>query len=238
MMVYQPIAAFCAALALAACSADRQGPVAVRGAAVLPAAPAAGAFTAQNEAQLYLNIVNGLIKQKRYGAALAFLDDYAASGKSLVPRYWLLRGDATLGLGRRNDAASAYAKLAGTPLAAQGWNGQGRIAAAGKSWRDATTKFHKAVEADPSNADFLNNLAFAQLQTGDSAAAAGYLHQAHELAPGSELIRNNLIIALTLSGNRPQADALLLDIKDGGKRQQLRAAIERAIQSSFKEGQL
>lgn len=240
MTIPRLTAVLCAGLALAACAADPRGPVQARTAATaLPASPAAGTFTAQNEALLYLNVVNGLIKQQRYGAALAFLDDYAATRKVLVPRYWLLRGDAALGLERRNDAASAYAKLEGTPLAAQGWNGQGRIAAAAKVWRDAAPKFRKAVKGDPSNADFLNNLAFAELHLGNSVSAAGHLRQAHELAPGSELIRNNLIIALTLSGDRRQADTLLLNIQDGAKRQQVRATIERAIESNnhFRNGQ-
>jgi Flp pilus assembly protein TadD len=240
MTIRRLAAILCGALALAACATDPQGPARARtGAAASPATPTAGTFTAQNEALLYLNVVNGLVKQQRYGAALAFLDDYAATRKAIVPRYWLLRGEAALGLGRRADAASAYAKLDGTPLAAQGWNGQGRIAAVAKAWRDAAVKFRKAVEGDPSNADFLNNLAFAELHLSDSDAAAGHLRQAHELAPGSELIRNNLIIALTLSGDRRQADVLLLDIPDSDRRQQVRATVERAIESNnrFRDGQ-
>src|ERR1700754_950636 len=107
MTIPRLTAALCAMLVLAACASDRQGPVQA-GAGVAAPPATAGTFTAQNEAQLYLNVVNGLVKQQRYGAALAFLDDYAATRKAIVPRYWLLRGDASLGLGRRNEAASAY----------------------------------------------------------------------------------------------------------------------------------
>src|SRR6185437_10097773 len=49
--------------------------------------------SAQDEAVLYLNVVEGLVRQQRYGAALAFLDGYAVKRQALEPRYWLLRGN-------------------------------------------------------------------------------------------------------------------------------------------------
>jgi Flp pilus assembly protein TadD len=187
--------------------------------------------TEQNEALLYLNVVDGLVRQQRCGAALAFLDDYATKERSLSPRYWLLRGDALLGLGRGGEASISYAKLAGTPLAAEGWNGQGRVAAAGQQWRLAVENFQKAVGGRPSNPDFLNNLAFSELQTGQSKISALYLRQAHELDPASDLIRNNLIIALTLAGDSGGAEAILQDIKQGAERDQVRALVQNAVDS-------
>ena len=189
------------------------------------------ALTPQNEALLYLNIVDGLVKQQRYGAALAFLDDYATREASLPPNYWLLRGDALLGLGRGPEAAISYAKLADTPLAAEAWNGKGRVAAAASQWRLAVDNFLEAVRGKPSNPDFLNNLAFAEMQSGQNKISAVYLRQAHELAPASDLIRNNLLIALTLAGEQSAADSILMDIKQGDQRDQVRALVRKAIES-------
>src|ERR1700744_2146123 len=93
-----------------------------------PQTMAAAAISPKDEMSLYLNVINGLIQQQHYGAALAFLDDYALRQKSPTPRYWKLRGDALLGSDRSTEASLAYAQLDSTPLAAEGWNGQGRVA--------------------------------------------------------------------------------------------------------------
>jgi Flp pilus assembly protein TadD len=197
-----------------------------------PAPPSTKSFSGQKETLLYFNVIDGLIKQQRYGAALAFLDDFVTGARPLEPRYWLLRGNAALGLGRDKDAAAAFAKLEGTPLAAEGWNGGGRVATESRDWRGADIEFRKAVAGDPSNADFLNNLAFVELRLGRRIDAAAHLRQAHELAPGSELIRNNLIIALTLTGDSDGANDLLQSIHDDTKRRQVHAAINQAIESN------
>ena len=189
-------------------------------------------MTPQNQASLYLDVIDGLVKQARYGAALAFLDNYALKQASVPPHYWLLRGDALQGLGRGAEASVAYAKLDATPLVAQGWNGKGRIAAARKQWRIAALNFQKAVKANPSNADFLNNLAFAELHSGRVSQSAGYLRQAHELNPQSELIRNNLIIALTLNGDNKSADAILTGITSSAERQKVNIIVRAAIQNA------
>jgi Flp pilus assembly protein TadD len=194
--------------------------------------PAANANTPRDETALYLNVVDGLVKQKRYGAAIAFLDGYAAKRKNFEARYWLLRGKALLGLGRGEDARAAYAELDGTPLAAEGWNGKGQVAAARLEWRDAAANFREAVRSEPANPDFLNNLAFADMHFGECDASATYLRQAWELKPDSSLIRNNLLIALTLTGDQAAADAILRTVKDTTERQAARTIIDNAIKDN------
>lgn len=183
------------------------------------------------ETQLYLNAVEGLIQQGRHAAALAFLDSYAQSGHPCTPQYFHLHGDALLALGRGQEAAADYAKLEGTPLSAYGWNGRGRIAAAAKDWATAKADFSNAVLQGPANADFLNNLAFAQLHLGEAQQSMATLRQARELDPNSPRIRNNLIIALALAGDRRGADVLLSDIRDAGQRDAARAAVSDALQT-------
>jgi tetratricopeptide (TPR) repeat protein len=195
-----------------------------------PVAAAAKAVGPLDQAQLYLDVVEGLIRQERYGAAVAFLD--AVKGHDFGPRYTLLRGNALLGLERPEEALAAYAALDNTALAAEGWNGKGRVAAARKQWRAASKNFREAVRNEPSNPDFLNNLAFAGMHLDESGESAAYLRQAWELKPDSSLIRNNLLIALTLSGDHDGADTILKSVKDAGERDRVMAVIDSAIRDN------
>jgi Flp pilus assembly protein TadD len=188
-------------------------------------------LTPRNEAALYLGIVDGLVKDRRYGAALAFLDSYAVAQKEREPHYWLLRGNALLGLGRNGEASQAFDRLAGTSLAGEGWNGKGRIAAAQQRWRLAVEDFAKAIGNAPANSDFLNNLAFAHLHLGQTAQSLGYLRQARELDPRSDRIRNNLLIALTLNGDHDGVEAVLAGIATNTERVQVRALVKAAVAS-------
>jgi Flp pilus assembly protein TadD len=178
---------------------------------------------------LYLGIIDGLIKQGRQNAALAFLDGYRQRGETLPAQYWLLRGNALLALGRDEDAGDAFEKLQNTPLAAYGWNGLGRIAAAERNWTVAALEFREAVNGEPANAQFLNNLAFADLNLGQSRSATARLEQAHELDPESERIRTNLIIALRMSGDEKRADLMIDGIKDIAQRDSIRTLVQTAI---------
>jgi Flp pilus assembly protein TadD len=185
----------------------------------------------QEQASLYLNVVGGLVTQQNYGAALAFLDDYALKQRALPPRYWLLRGDALLGSDRGPDALLAYGHLDATPLASQGWNGKGRAAAAAQQWQDAAASFRVATLMVPSNAEFLNNLAFADLHLGDNQSSVTTLRQARELDPRSTLIRNNLIVALTLTGDRGSAEKLLGEIQNASERDGVRNFVRKTVAS-------
>jgi Flp pilus assembly protein TadD len=187
---------------------------------------------APDQASLYLDVVGGLVAQRNYGAALAFLDDYRLKQADLSSRYWLLRGDALLGSGRRAEALAAYGCLDASPLAPQGWNGKGRVAAASQQWREAESDFRKAVLMQPSNADFLNNLAFAYLHEGDSLSSVATLRQAHELDPASNLIRNNLIVALTMAGDRGGAEQVLDQISNPSERNSVRTFAGKTVASN------
>ncbi len=160
--------------------------------------------------RLYLTIVEGLIDQGRYRAALGYLDQYAVAEKK-TPRYTALRGEALLGVERYDEAAATFTELTGTGLAAAGHNGLGRVAAARERWPEAESHFAQAVTERPSNADYLNNLGFAELHLSDDmlSKAEFNLRQAHEIEPNSASIRNNLVLALMMAGKDGEARALL-----------------------------
>jgi len=221
-----PAVAVAAVLVLSGCTGQK-----AHAPSLVTATPSVAAqkMTPGNEAVLYLGIVDKLVKSRRYGAALAFLDSYAVAQKDREPRYWLLRGNALLGLGRGEEAGQAFDQLLGTGLTGEGWNGKGRMAAAQAHWSMAAANFGKAVASEPANPDFLNNLAFASLHLGQKAQSLVYLRQARELDPKSDLIRNNLLIALMLNGDQRRAETVLAGIPTDAERVRVRALVKAAI---------
>ena len=214
-MRYSAIASL-ALLTLAGCATAPQW------AAAPPADPPAAAFGKTAEADLYLGIVDGLIRQGRFEAAIAFLDQYKAS-QAPGPRYQLLRGDALLGAKRLDEAATAYAAAASSAFAAKAYGGLGRVAAGRGDWNGAGDNFARASALDPANATYLNNEGYARLhQDGPSQAAAmGDFKRAYELDPQSSTIRNNLILAADRAGDQAQLSRLLAGIDDERKRAQV-----------------
>jgi tetratricopeptide (TPR) repeat protein len=205
---------------LAALTAGCAGLPHTKASPVRTAANTASAGPALNRAaqdELYLGVVSGLIKQKRYGAAIAFLNDYAAK-TAPDARYEMLRGDAMLGANRHDEAVTAYAAALAYGTRAPAYNGIGRALSEQKRWSEAALNFRRATSLDPTNAKYLNNLGYAELQQELPSTAAAVLRQAHELQPGSTVIRNNLILAAAMSQDQAQYTALLGTIVDAKER--------------------
>jgi len=187
--------------------------------AIAPRAADVQHLDGASASQLYLSVVNGLLAQGRYRAALAYLDQYAVNEKK-TPHFHQLHGEAFLGTGRYDEAVAAFSVLEGTGLAPEGFNGLGRVKAAEGDWPAAVSQFERAVGLRPSSAEFLNNLGYARLVAGGEglAEAEFNLRQAQELDPASESIRNNLLIALIATGKNDEAKRLLAGIPAVSKR--------------------
>jgi Flp pilus assembly protein TadD len=167
--------------------------------------------TMAGQSELYLGVVDGLIKQQRYQAAIAFLAKYQKTGPQ-TPRFKILAGAALAGAGRNAEAIASYRGALGSPSAALAYNGIGKAEATRAAWGEAAENFRKASELDPANPDYLNNLGYAQLQQNPSGAALAQtveiLERAHELAPDAPRIAANLALA---KGGRRQAAELTSD---------------------------
>lgn len=170
---------------------------------------------------LYLGVVEGLIKQQRYEAAIAFLAKYQRSQPSTV-RFRKLTADALLGTGRYEEAIASYRTILQSGFAAEAFNGMGWALSASGQWNLAEENFRQATLLDPANAIYLNNLGYARLKQNragqDLTPAVKALQRAYELTPDSKQIRNNLALATALSGNRPQLLTLLDTIPDANQR--------------------
>lgn len=177
-------------------------------------------------ANLYLNVIDGLLNQRRYKAALAYLDQYATTGKK-TPRYLMLRGEALLGTERYQEAAENFDQLlAGEKaMAPEASNGRGRAAAAQGKWDEAAHYFAEANRLRPSSAEFLSNLGYAQLYLDEQARqrAEFNLRQAFELQPDETSIRNNLLLVLLVNQKQDEARSLINAVSDASERSALRS---------------
>lgn len=204
-----------ASMLLAGCAEYGFEPVS----AIAPRATNVGTLDAESKSHLYLNVVNGLLEQGRYRAALAYLDQYAVNERK-TPFFQQLYGEALLGTGQYDAAGSAFSELTRGPLAPEGHSGLGRTSAAQGDWATAVSHFRQAVALRPSSPEFLNNLGYAQLSLGGGSIADAEfnLRQAQELDPASVSIRNNLVIALLLAGKEAEARRLLAGIQTADER--------------------
>ena len=186
----------------------------------------AAAMTPAAQANLYLGIVDGLIRQQRYEAAIAFLAKFQKT-ETLSPRYHKLAGDALSGAGRTDEAIAAYRQVLASDLAPQAYNGIGRAFSIKGNWVLAAENFRQAATLDPANAAYLNNFGYAQLKQDFRGPAltpvVSELQRAHELDPDSDLIRANLALALSLSGAQAQFLAFLNTITDPTRRKEIAA---------------
>ena len=133
-------------------------------------------------------------------------------GEALA-RHYAAQG-AILGLvGRRGDKLADLAATLPHPHAVHCYAVDVRDAlalrAAAGDWEGAVGEYSEALQSIPSDAQTNNALGYAQLRAGHGDAAIETLRRARELAPADPVIRNNLLLALAVSGRKEEADTLL-----------------------------
>lgn len=181
--------------------------------------PVAKGLDAARTRKLFLILVRGLRQQGRSRAALAFLTDYNRRFPG-DPEALRLQADCLFDIAAYDRAGALYAQLRAGPQAAAANAGLGRIAAERRDWPQAVRWFTAATSLAPTNADDVNNLGFALIRTGHYRHGLNLLRQATQLDPASRIIRNNLILGLTLAGQEPKAARLVRDIKNPRDRAQ------------------
>lgn len=155
---------------------------------------------------LYLSVIEQLIQQEKYRAALAHLDEYERIYKG-TPVLHRLRGDAWLALGNLPTAKREYEGISTGALAGYGKHGLGRVEAAQKAWPQASLYFAEAVREQPTNVRFLNDFGSALSEMGDLGQAEFQLRKALELSPADETVKSNLDALLLKSASLSGATA-------------------------------
>lgn len=188
------------------------------------AAETLGTEASGSTRQLYLVLIQQARKDGRQRAALAFLDDfdrqYPGDRESRI-----LRVNCLLDLGQNDRAASALAQIPVSDRSAEAQAVRGHVLAAQGSWPAAAEQYRVALRANPADPLTGNALGYALLRGGDVVQAVEALKAARDLAPRSDVVRNNLALALTVTGRRGEAEALLATVRDTAARAALQAQV-------------
>ncbi len=136
----------------------------------------------------------------RHFTAAVQLDPADAASFDALARIWRDWGVPHLGL------ADAYRAVDLAPASATAVNTVGTLLAAAGSMRQAREWYARALLLDPQAEYALNNLCYAELMLGRSAAMLA-CHRAAALAPASPAIRNNLGLAFAAEGDFDRARA-------------------------------
>lgn len=193
--------------------------------APVPAAAAPAAEDGVSTRGLYLQLITQARIDGRPRAALAYLDDFERRYPG-DPEAAVLRVNSLLDIG---DVDGAEAAAAGLPSTGGGGDNRdmavnavrGHLLAARGRWHDALPFYQAAVRASPTEALPRNALGYAQLRAGLGGEAVETLRGAAALAPSNAVIRNNLLLALTMGGRQDEARAALQAIADPGQRSRL-----------------
>ncbi|MDB5715680.1 MAG: Tetratricopeptide 4 [Sphingomonadales bacterium] len=170
---------------------------------------------------LYLQLIRQARADGRPRAAIAYLDDFDRQ----FPRdreAGLLRVNSLLDLGQVDEAEAALSTISRPGSA--GKNGgkeagevdamHGHVLAARGFWDAAIPPYTSAVAADPTSPILRNALGYALLRTHRNGPAIEALRGAADLAPGDTVIRNNLILAYAVAGQKQAAADMISRVED------------------------
>lgn len=193
--------------------------------------PQAASLDQDHTRKLYLIVVDRLRKQGSARAALSYLDEYEKQYPGDAQAR-LMRADCLVTLDAPGMAEPIYKSLTRSEYRSAAYAGLGKVAVANTQWADAVARFQTAVDLNPSNADYINNLAYAQMRAGQYETALATLSQAQQLDPHNVTVRNNMILCLHLAGRDPEAQAMLQGIGNDAERTQVSAMLLNFGQSS------
>lgn len=172
-----------------------------------------------NTRKLFLTLVEGLRKQGKSRAAVAYLYEYNKR-YAKDPAAEMLLADCLLDIGTTDLPQSLYSGLVNGPNAAAAYAGLGRVAAARHDWAGAVTQFEQATRREATNPSYVNDLGFALVHVGAYDRGLATLQEATQLDPSSRVARNNLVLGTVLAGRADEAAELVAAIADPKERDQ------------------
>lgn len=188
---------------------------------LLAATPVADALPSTRS--LYLQLIHQARADGRPRAAIAYLDDFDRRYPG-DPDARTLRINSLLDLGDIDGAEATAATMPAAPSAVRG-----HLLAARSLWAEAIPFYQSAIQASPADPLLRNALGYAQLRGGATIQAIETLRGALDLAPTERVIRNNLLLALTVDGQRTEVDAALRLIRNEQERDALRDQLAQQV---------
>lgn len=196
------------ALSVAACATpqrrddgDSSPPSTLRGA---PAESAAGR-------SIHVELVQGMLKQKKYYAALAHVQELQ-NQNGATPELRYLEAEARRALGQVKSAETLYRGLLRSDYAAEAYQGLGLLYAP-SNLPLAVQQLQQAVQRRPADAGMRNDLGYALTVAGRYQEALPQLATAVELAPQDPQALNNLVVLLLVT--RDEAGAKKMAAQGG-----------------------
>ena len=193
------LAAFCV-LAAGGCATHPSAPVVTN-------APEPK-VSSSNLRGLSLQLIQKMEAEQKWYAAISYLDRYLKEWPA-SDQTDLLRARALAATGEPAQAERYFQRVLHTPLAAQGYQGLGLIAARGGDVTRAIRLFQRATREDPTNAGILNDLGYAALQGKNWDVARNALFRAGELAPQDERVWSNIALYYLLRGDGFRAQQIM-----------------------------
>jgi Flp pilus assembly protein TadD len=143
------------------------------------------------------------------GRAAEALQAYTAlaSERPDYPQYAAGAGRSAVVLGRTDEAIAWLAKATAAGAGWEAWNALGAAYDRRSDWQLSALAYRKALALAPSEPSVLNNFGWSLVLQRRSADAVGYLESASRLAPNSQRIKNNLLVARAFVGHFPDARA-------------------------------
>lgn len=121
----------------------------------------------------------------------------------------LMKGDAATQLGQNTDAEAAFLQvLTQDPQSVHGQIGLGRLRL-GTDAAAAATLFEDVLRREPANLNALNNVGIARDLLGQHQDAQAAYRKARSIDPSNIAARVNLALSLAMTGNAPEALALI-----------------------------
>ncbi|HUD27962.1 MAG TPA: tetratricopeptide repeat protein [Novosphingobium sp.] len=173
---------------------------------------------------LYMALIRQARADGRARAAIAYLDDFDKQHPD-DREGQLLRVNCLLDLDQVTAARAALSRIPASDRSGAAQAVRGHVLAAEGRWAQAAAQYAVALQESPADAFVANALGYARLRSGQAGLAVETLRGARDLAPDDSVVRNNLILALTMTGRLGEAEAMLAAIPDAGEKGRLRQQV-------------
>ncbi|HIE5096518.1 Flp pilus assembly protein TadD [Stenotrophomonas maltophilia] len=161
----------------------------------------------QDSRNAYLELIGRMQQQGAWYASLAHVDAFRQRYGD-PPALRLLQADALRETGQADAAVAVYRELSSGPQAAAAAHGLGLIAARREDDAGSEQALARATQLQPLNTDYLGDLGYARLRTGQFEQAREPLAKALELSPGNAKATANLALWAVLRGDTATAERL------------------------------
>lgn len=196
-----------------------------------PKVPAECGGKLSREQRMYLELVQKMVDQGQYYAAMSHLDQLEKTADP-TPQTVYLRAESLRGAGKSDEAEIKYRSLLDGCMAGYGLHGLGLLSAASGQLAQAEEFLSRAVRERPVDAGMHNDLGMVFMMSGQDENARQQFLTASQLDKNNPLPEENLIVLMLLEKQDAEARQLAkqrrLDRKTMERLEQQASRLERS----------